>query len=62
MEKKYVLKKGDYYLSHYNLENGVLTSFSVNNDFKKIFNDFEEAEDLRKIIFIETGLSLEVKS
>ena len=61
MNTRYILKKGDYYLSHYNIEDGILTSFSVNNDFRKLFADFEEAEEVRKIIFIETGLDLEIK-
>lgn len=62
MENKYILKKGDYYLSDIMInENNQLINFTMDNDYRKLYDDFELAEDDRKLIFIETGLDLEVK-
>lgn len=57
----YILKVGDYYLSDIMVENGKLINFTVDKDFRKLYSDFELAEEDRKIIFIETGLSFTVK-
>lgn len=62
----YYLKVGDYNLSDYEIsldDKGfmVLVSYEVSKDFKRAFNLFEQAEDIRKLIFIETGLNLEIK-
>lgn len=57
----YILKVGDYYLSDVMVENGKLTNFTVDKDFRKLYSDFELAEEDRKLIFIETGLSFTVK-
>lgn len=57
----YILKVGDYYLSDIMVENGKLTNFTVDRDFRKLYSDFELAEEDRKLIFIETGLSFTVK-
>ena len=57
----YILKVGDYYLSDIMVENGKLTNFAVDKDFRKLYSDFELAEEDRKLIFIETGLSFTVK-
>ena len=56
----YILKVGDYYLSDIMVENGKLTNFTVDKDFRKLYSDFELAEEDRKLIFIETGLSFTV--
>ena len=62
MENKYILKKGDYYLSDIMVnEDNQLINFTMDNDYRKLYDDFELAEDDRKLIFIETGLDLEVK-
>ena len=63
-EKRYVLKKGDFYLSDVDVvldDQAYLNHFEVDKDFRKLFNDFDIAEEIRKIIFIETGLAFEVK-
>ena len=69
----YVLKKGDYYLSDFNIYyeadindpddflHTKIHDFMVDKDIEKLFTDFEEAEEIRKIIYIETGLNFEVK-
>ena len=57
----YILKVGDYYLSDIMVEEGKLTNFTVDKDFRKLYSDFELAEEDRKLIFIETGLSFTVK-
>lgn len=57
----YILKVGDYYLSDIMVKNGKLTNFTVDRDFRKLYSDFELAEEDRKLIFIETGLSFTVK-
>jgi hypothetical protein len=67
MERKYILKKGDLYLAEItkiydevNSQNKLI-NFIVDNDYLKLYDDFELAEDDRKLIYIETGLSFEVK-
>ena len=69
--KIYILKYGDYYLEDYEVEDiydsdinifkWKLKSFNINVHYKKLFYDFDLAEDVRKLIYIETGLNLEVK-
>lgn len=69
--KIYILKNGDYYLEDFNVEEIYdsdidifkwnLKDFKVSKEFKKLFYDIEEAEDVRKLIFIETGYNLEIK-
>lgn len=66
MNKRYILKKGDYYLSDIyktlDLDNNVvLLSYQIDNDYRKLYDDFELAEEDRKLIYIETGLDLQVK-
>ena len=63
MDKKYILKKGDYYLSEiaFDYEQRKLKYFVVDNDYRKLYDDFDLAEEDRKLIYIETGLSFEVK-
>ena len=66
MEKRYQLRKNEYYLSAYYTredEKGkeLLSSFEVDTEFRKIFNDFEEAHKIQRLIFIETGLNFEVE-
>ena len=69
--KIYILKKGDYYLEDYVIEdiydsdidifNWRLKEFKLSKDTKKLFYDFDEAEDIRKLIYIESGYNLEIK-
>ena len=60
--KYYILKKGDYYLADIMTENeNTLLNFSVDKDYRKLYSEFELAEEDRKLIYIETGLSFEVK-
>ena len=69
--KIYILKYGEYYLEDYEVEEiydtdvdifkWSLKSFKIDRDFKKLFYDFDLAEDVRKLIYIVTGLNLEVK-
>lgn len=69
--KMYVLKYGDYYLEDYRVDEiyesdidifkWYLKGFSVSREIRKLFYNFEEAEDVRKLIYIETGLNLEIK-
>ena len=62
--KYYILKKGDYYLSDVDVildDRAYLNHFEVDKELMKLYDDFEIAEEIRKIIFIETGLSFEVK-
>ena len=61
MENKYILKKGDYYLSDILIEGEKLKWYEIDSDLRLLFDDFEKAEDTRKLIFIETGLDLEIK-
>ena len=63
-DKQYILKKGDYYLSDIEIildDVAVLEHFEVDRDFRKLFSDFDIAEEIRKVIFIETGLDFTVK-
>ena len=69
--KMYILKYGDYYLEDYDVEEiydtdirifkWYLKRFSISKEIKKLFYDFDLAEDVRKLIYIETGLNLEIK-
>lgn len=69
--KMYILRNGDYYLEDYIIEdiydsdidifNWRLKEFKLSKDVKKIFYDFDEVEDIRKLIFIESGYNLEIK-
>lgn len=62
--KYYILKKGDYYLSDVDVildDRAYLNHFEVDKELMKLYDDFDLAEEIRKIIFIETGLSFEVK-
>ena len=69
--KMYILKIGDYYLEEYEVEELYdteidifkwnLKDFKISKEFRKLFYDFELAEDVRKLIYIETGLNLEIK-
>lgn len=69
--KMYILKVGDYYLEDYTIEdiydseidifNWRLKDFILSEEVKKLFYDFDEAEDIRKLIFIESGVNFEVK-
>lgn len=59
--KYYILKKADYYLSDIMVEDGILTNFTVDRDYRKLYSEFELAEEDRKLIYIETGLAFEVK-
>ena len=69
--KMYILKYGDYYLEDYDLDEiydtdirifkWYLNRFSISKEIKKLFYDFDLAEDVRKLIYIETGLNLEIK-
>lgn len=60
---RYVLKIYDYYLADfkYNHELRNLETITIDKEIKKIYYDFDEAEEDRKLIFIETGLNMEIK-
>ena len=63
---KYILKCDDYYLSDINYlfdEFGkiIIIDYQIGKEFKKVISNFEVASEIRKEIFIETGLSLEIK-
>ena len=69
--KMYILKNGDYYLEDYLVEDIYdsdidifkwnLKEFKLSKEVRKIFYDFDTVEDIRKLIFIESGYNLEVK-
>lgn len=61
MENKYVLKKAEYYLSDIMVNEGKLVNFTIDTDYRKLYDDFELAEEDRKLIFIELGLDFVVK-
>lgn len=63
-EKRYVLKNGDFYLCDVEVlleDEARLEHFEVDRDFRKLFDDFDIAEEIRKIIYIETGLNFIIK-
>lgn len=63
-EKRYILKKGDYYLADVDIildDKAYLNHFEVDKELMKLYDDFDIAEEIRKVIFIETGLAFEVK-
>ena len=66
MENRYILRKGDYYLCNIskteNFDNQVIIeNFELDRDYRKLYSDYEVAEEDRKLIYIETGLNLEIK-
>ena len=66
MEKYYVLRKNEYYLSDiYYIEDfegkTKLSSFEVDTEFRKLYSDYELAEQDRRLIYIETGLNFEIE-
>ena len=53
MNKRYILKKGDYYLSDIMVRDNKLDNFTIDNDYRKLYDDFELAEEDRlKLYFI----------
>lgn len=59
--KYYILKKGDYYLADIMVDDNQLVNFAVDRDYRKLYAEFDLAEEDRKLIYIETGLAFEVK-
>ena len=62
--KYYILKKGDFYLSDVDIildDVAYLNHFEVDKEMMKLYSDFDIAEEIRKTIFIETGLNFTVK-
>ena len=60
-DRRYILTNGGYYLCNIVKENNKLKGYYIDKDFRKLYDDFEVAEEDRKLIYIETGLNLEVK-
>ena len=61
MEKYYVLRKNDYYLSDVTIKDGKLVNFTVDTELRKLYADNELAHLNQRIIFIETGLNFDVE-
>lgn len=59
--KYYILKYCEYYLSDITIEDGKLKSFTIDTDYRKLYSDFDTAEENRRLLFIETGINLEIK-
>lgn len=62
MEKYYVLRKNEYYLSDIMTdENDKLVNFAIDTEYRKLYSDYELAEQDRRLIYIETGLNFEIE-
>lgn len=62
MEKYYVLRKNEYYLSDIMVdETDKLVNFAVDTEYRKLYSDYELAEQDRRLIYIETGLNFEIE-
>lgn len=62
MEKYYVLRKNEYYLSDIMVnETDKLVNFTVDTEYRKLYSDYELAEQDRRLIYIETGLNFEIE-
>ena len=61
MEKYYVLRKNEYYLSDIMTEDDKLVNFTVDTEYRKLYSDYELAEQDRRLIYIETGLNFEIE-
>lgn len=61
MEKYYVLRKNEYYLADIMVEDDKLVNFAVDTDYRKLYSDYELAEQDRRLIYIETGLNFEIE-
>ena len=61
MEKYYVLRKNEYYLADIMVEDDKLVNFAVDTDYRKLYSNYELAEQDRRLIYIETGLNFEIE-
>ena len=61
MEKYYVLRKNEYYLSDIMTEDDKLVNFAVDTEYRKLYSDYELAEQDRRLIYIEIGLNFEIE-
>ena len=62
MEKYYVLRKNEYYLSDIMVDEAdKLVNFTVDTEYRKLYSDYELAEQDRRLIYIETGLNFEIE-
>ena len=62
MEKYYVLRKNEYYLSDIMVDDtDKLVNFTVDTEYRKLYSDYELAEQDRRLIYIETGLNFEIE-
>jgi len=61
MEKYYVLRKNEYYLSDVTIKDGKLVNFTVDTEYRKLYADNELAHLDQRLIFIETGLNFDVE-
>jgi hypothetical protein len=43
------------------VDDNQLVNFAVDRDYRKLYAEFDLAEEDRKLIYIETGLAFEVK-
>ena len=61
----YVLKKGKYYLSDYELafnnEKVTLLKCEIGIEYQRLFSSFETAEAIRKLILDKIGIDFTVK-
>ena len=62
MKKYYVLRKNEYYLSDIMVDEAdKLVNFTVDTEYRKLYSDYELAEQDRRLIYIETGLNFEIE-
>lgn len=61
MENKYVLKKAEYYVADITVNEGKLVNFVIDTDYRKLYDNFDLAEEDRKLIFIELGIDFTIK-
>lgn len=59
---KYYLKCYDYYLADvtYDFEQRKISNFVLDINYKRIYDDYELAKEDKDLLYIETGLKLEI--
>lgn len=59
---KYYLKCYDYYLADvtYDFNLRKISNFVLDIEYKKIYNDYDLVKEDRDLLYIETGLKMEI--
>lgn len=57
----YQLKSGDLYLEEIDYEGNIINKIIFNKELGTALKDFELADEIRKVVFIELGVELRIE-